>query len=107
MSLASGHPPRLLDQVREVIRIGRYSIHTEQADVPWVQRSSQFHGKPPREMAAPELTAFLCNLAAKRNVAAATEPSLARGSLLVLASRVGCQAPERSHHAPEDGLQGA
>ena len=74
MSLASGNPPRLLDQVREVIRIRHYSIRTEQAYVQWIRRFILFHGKRhPREMGAPELTAFLSDLAVQRNVAASTQ----------------------------------
>ena len=74
MSLASGNPPRLLDQVREVIRMRHYSIRTEQAYVQWVRRFILFHDKRhPREMGAPELTAFLSDLAVQRNVAASTQ----------------------------------
>jgi integron integrase len=74
MPLASGNPPRLLDQVREVIRIRHYSIRTEQAYVQWIRRFILFHGKRhPREMGAPELTAFLSDLATYRNVAASTQ----------------------------------
>jgi integron integrase len=74
MSPASGGPPRLLDQVREAIRIRHYSIRTEQAYVQWIRRFILFHGKRhPRELGAPELTAFLSNLAMQANVAASTQ----------------------------------
>jgi integron integrase len=74
MSSASGNPPRLLDQVRELIRIRHYSTRTEQAYVQWIRRYILFHGKRhPREMGAPELTAFLSDLAVQRNVAASTQ----------------------------------
>jgi integrase len=66
--------PRLLDQVREVIRIRHYSIRTEQAYVQWIRRFIHFHGRRhPREMGAAELTAFLSDLATRRNVAASTQ----------------------------------
>jgi integron integrase len=72
--LANENPPRLLDQVRELIRIRHYSIRTEQAYVQWIRRFILFHGKRhPREMGAPELTAFLSDLAVRRNVAASTQ----------------------------------
>jgi integron integrase len=72
--LPNGNPPRLLDQVRELIRIRHYSIRTEQAYVQWIRRFILFHGKRhPREMGAPELTAFLSDLAVQRNVAASTQ----------------------------------
>lgn len=71
---SSGAPPRLLDQVREIIRIRHYSIRTEQAYVHWIRRFILFHDKRhPRDMGAPELTAFLSDLAIKRNVAASTQ----------------------------------
>src|SRR5437667_311764 len=65
---------RLLDQVREVIRVKHYSIRTEQAYVGWIKRFIFFHNKRhPREMAAPEVQAFISHLAAKRDVAASTQ----------------------------------
>ena len=74
MSTTSQNPPRLLDQVREVIRMRHYSIRTEQAYVQWIRRFILFHDKRhPREMGAPELTAFLSDLAVQRNVAASTQ----------------------------------
>jgi hypothetical protein len=37
--------PRLLDQVREKIRLKHYSIPTEQAYLDWSKRFILFHGK--------------------------------------------------------------
>ena len=72
--VTSESQPRLLDQVREVIRMRHYSIRTEQAYVQWIRRFILFHGKRhPREMGAPEVTAFLSDLALQRNVAASTQ----------------------------------
>ena len=66
--------PRLLDQVRELIRIRHYSIRTEQAYVQWIRRYILFHDKRhPRDLGADEVTAFLSHLAVKRNVAASTQ----------------------------------
>jgi integron integrase len=74
VSSTSQGPPRLLDQVRELIRIRHYSVRTEQAYVQWIRRFILFNGKRhPREMGAPELTAFLSDLAVQRNVAASTQ----------------------------------
>ena len=36
---------RLLDQVREVIRVKHYSIRTEQAYIQWIKHFIFFHGK--------------------------------------------------------------
>ena len=79
-------PPslRLLDKVRERIRLKHYSIRTEQAYVDWIKRFILFHGKRhPEDMGAPEIVAFLTDLAVERNVAAATQ-NLARSALLFL-----------------------
>jgi integron integrase len=67
-------PLRLLDQVRELIRIRHYSIRTEHAYLQWIRRFILFHGKRhPRDMGADELTAFLSNLAVRRKVSASTQ----------------------------------
>ena len=53
-------PPRLLDQVREKLRLQHYTIRTEQAYLDWIKRFILFHGKKhPAAMAAPEVEAFL------------------------------------------------
>ena len=66
--------PRLLDQVRERIRLRHYSIRTEQAYVGWIRRFILANGKRhPRELGAKEVEGFLTRLATKGNVAAATQ----------------------------------
>lgn len=68
-----GSSPRLLDSVREAIRIRHYSRRTEQAYVTWIRRFIVFHGKRhPRELGEREVTAFLSSLAA-RGVSASTQ----------------------------------
>ena len=50
---------KLLEQVREVIRVKHYSIRTEEAYVHWIKRFIFFHGKRhPREMGAKEIESF-------------------------------------------------
>ena len=66
--------PRLLDQVRQQIRLRHYSFRTEKAYVGWIRRFILFHGKRhPREMGAPEIEAFLSHLAVERHVSASTQ----------------------------------
>lgn len=66
--------PRLLDKVRQQIRVRHYSLRTETAYVNWIRRFILFHGKRhPQEMGAPELSAFLSSLAIDRNVSANTQ----------------------------------
>ena len=65
---------RLLDQVREVIRLKHYSLRTEEAYVQWIKRYIFFHGKRhPREMGAKEIEAFLTDLAVRGKVASSTQ----------------------------------
>jgi site-specific recombinase XerD len=80
--------PKLLDQVRGVIRRKHFSIRTEQAYTDWIRRFILFHGKRhPREMAEPEVTAFLTHLSRERNVAASTQ-NQALSALLFLYKEV-------------------
>jgi len=65
---------KLLDQVREVIRVKHYSLRTEDAYVQWIKRYIFFHGKRhPREMGAAEIEAFLTDLAVQKQVAVSTQ----------------------------------
>ena len=71
---AATPPPKLLDQVRDRLRLKHYSLRTEQAYVGWIKRYIIFHGKRhPSEMGKPELEAFLTSLAVQRNVSASTQ----------------------------------
>lgn len=74
MQTAPAKPPKLLDQVRERLRLKHYSIRTEQQYVQWVRRFILFHDKRhPRDMGAAEVEAFLTHLAVEGRVAAATQ----------------------------------
>ena len=66
--------PRLLDELRERIRMRHYSLRTERAYCQWVVRFIRFHGmRHPRELGAAQVTTFLSSLASRGNVAAATQ----------------------------------
>jgi integron integrase len=68
------HAPRLIQRVREAIRVRHYSLRTERAYVYWIRRFVLFNGRRhPVEMGGAEVTAFLTHLATKENVAAATQ----------------------------------
>lgn len=76
--------PRLLDQVRAAIRTRHYSLRTEETYVHWIRRFILFHDKRhPARMGAPEVEAFLSDLAVRRNVAASTQ-NLALSAVLFL-----------------------
>ena len=71
-----GQSPRLLDQVRQVLRLHHYSIHTERSYVDWIKRYVQFHGMRGREDLAEgerKIEAFLTDLAVRGQVAASTQ----------------------------------
>jgi site-specific recombinase XerD len=66
--------PRLLDKVRQAIRVRHMSKRTEEAYVQWIRRYILFHGKRhPSEMGEKEINAFLTHLAVERRVSASTQ----------------------------------
>jgi integron integrase len=67
-------PPRLLDQVRHVMRVRHYALRTEECYVQWITRFIRFHGlRHPRELGAAEVTQFLTDLAVRGRVTASTQ----------------------------------
>jgi len=66
--------PKLLDQMRAIIRVKHYSLSTEKNYLQWAKRFILFHGKRhPSDMGAAEVEAFLSALAVERNVSASTQ----------------------------------
>ena len=66
--------PRLLDAVREAIRVRHYSVRTERTYIHWILRYLRFNGRRhPRDLGAEHVTAFLSSLANQGHVAAATQ----------------------------------
>jgi integrase len=85
---APHNKPKLLDQVRDVIRRKHFSIRTEQSYIDWIRRFILFHNKRhPREMAEAEVTEFLTHLARDGGVAASTQ-NQALSALLFLYKQV-------------------
>jgi site-specific recombinase XerD len=75
---------KLLDQMRQVLRLKHLSIRTEKAYVHWVKRFILFHHKRhPADMGAPEIRTFLIHLAVEGHVAASTQ-NVALQALLFL-----------------------
>lgn len=65
---------RLLDRVRQELRLHHYSRKTEKAYVHWIRRYILFHDKRhPSEMGADEVTQFLSALATESKVSASTQ----------------------------------
>lgn len=56
--------PKLLDQVKNRLRLKHYSLRTEDTYVHWIKRYIYFHHKRhPAEMGGAEVEAFLTDLA--------------------------------------------
>jgi len=87
-------PPRLLDRIRDRIRLKHYSLRTEKAYLDWIKRFIHFHGKRhPEEMAALEVEVFLTHLAVNLHVAASTQ-NQAKSALLFMYKHVlGVELP--------------
>jgi integron integrase len=67
-------PPRLLDQVRQVLRVRHYALRTEECYVKWITRFIHFHHKRhPRDLGAAEVEQFLSHLAVEGHVSASTQ----------------------------------
>jgi integron integrase len=76
--------PKLLDQVREAMRLRHMSYRTEEAYVNWIRRFIFFHNRRhPKDMGADEIRAFLSHLAVHLHVAASTQ-NVALNALLFL-----------------------
>jgi integron integrase len=66
--------PKLLDKVREMLRLKHYSPKTQDTYIQWIRRYIRFHNmRHPREMREPEIQAFLSHLAVNERVAASTQ----------------------------------
>ena len=99
----------LVEAVQTTIRRLHYSPRTEEAYVHWVRAFIRFHGRRhPREMGAPEITAFLNHLAVERRTSASTQ-NQALCALVFLYGRVlelplptlaGLERARRPAHLP-------
>lgn len=66
--------PKLLDQVRDAVRVRHLSYRTEQAYVHWIRRFILFHNKRhPNDMDESFVSQFLTHLAVRSKVTASTQ----------------------------------
>ena len=87
-------PLKLLDQVREAIRLKHFSYRTEEAYVGWIRRFVLFHGKRhPREMGTLEIRTFLSDLATNGKVAASTQKQALAALLFLYRVVLGLDLP--------------
>lgn len=86
--------PRLLDQMREVIRVKHYSLRTEKTYLSWVRHFIHWSGlRHPADMGAPEIEAFLSMLANQRDVAASTQNQALAALLFLYKQVLGVDLP--------------
>jgi integron integrase len=86
--------PKLLDQVRDVIRVKHYSIRTESCYVDWIKRFILFHEKRhPSEMGQAEVEAFLSHLAVVGKVSASTQNQAKSAILFLYKAVLGQELP--------------
>lgn len=72
--MAVAKPPKLLEQVRFVLRVKHYSLKTEQSYIHWIKDFIHFHNKRhPKDMAGKEISEYLSHLAVKEKVSASTQ----------------------------------
>lgn len=101
-------PKKLLDQLRDAIRLKHYAYRTEETYVQWVKRYILFHDKRhPNEMGRVEIEAFLTHLAVQEQVAASTQNQalnailfLYREVLNLEVSEVNAIRAKRSQYLP-------
>lgn len=86
--------PRLLDEVRDRLRLKHYSLRTERAYVDWIKRYILFHGKlHPRDLGARHVEAFLTDLAVGRKVSASTQNQALAALLFLYREVLGIELP--------------
>ena len=74
MHVVKPKAPKLIDQMRQAMRVKHYSLQTEKSYISWVRRYIFFHDKRhPREMGDTEVQSFLSDLAVHRRVSASTQ----------------------------------
>lgn len=74
LPLMEARPKKLLDQVRDRLRVKHYAYKTEECYVNWIRRFILFHHKQhPNTMGPVEVEAFLTHLAVHEHVAASTQ----------------------------------
>lgn len=86
--------PRLLDQIRDKIRLKHYSIRTERAYLDWNKRFILFHNKKhPKDMGKSEVEQFLTFLAVKKKIASSTQNQALSAILFMYKEVLGHELP--------------
>ena len=90
---ASAKPPRkLLDRVRDAIRVRHYSRRTEDAYLGWTRRYVHFHDlRHPETMGEHEIASFLTDLAVRGAVSSSTQNQALAALLFLYRDVLGIQ----------------
>jgi hypothetical protein len=91
----SSQQPKLLDEVRHVLRLHHYSIHTERSYVERIVRFVRFHSMRSRAAllpTEPQIKAFLTDLAVPSNVVRATQHQALNALVFLYKSSI-CLSP--------------
>ena len=86
---------KLLDRVREAIRLRHYSRRTERTYLQWIKRFIRFHvtddgqWRHPKDMGAEEINAFLSFLAQERRVSSSTQNQALNAIIFLFRHAVG------------------
>ncbi|MFY9260825.1 MAG: integron integrase [Gallionella sp.] len=88
------HAPMLLEVVRERMLAKHYSRRTEESYTNWIKKFVFFHHKKhPRDMSAPEVEAFLTDLAVNGKVSASTQTQALSALLFLYREVLGIDLP--------------
>ena len=88
---------KLLDEVRDVMRLHHYSIHTERTYCDWIKRYIQYHSMISRQdliEGEAKIEAFLTHLAVDKDVAPSTQ-NQAMNALVFLYTLMCCNRVDR------------
>lgn len=86
--------PRLLEQVRDRMRLKHYSLRTEKAYINWIKRFIRATGmRHPRELGGVEVEWFLSELATKGRVSPSTQSQALAAMLFLYKEVLGVRLP--------------
>jgi integron integrase len=93
-------PVKLLDQVRQRVRLLRYSSHTEKVYVHWIRQFIIFHHlRHPLELGVNDVEAFLTHLAEGRHLSPSSQNQALSAILFLYRLVLGIPPDERIHLA--------
>jgi len=92
--MAPAATPRLMDRVRNRIRVKHYAYATEKTYSHWIKAFIHFHHlRHPQDMGAAEVEAYLSHLATARGVAASTQNQAMHAILFLYKEVLGVELP--------------